>query len=92
MADTLLHIDQSGELKLEQSLSLMYAWVCSNGLAINPDESEAILLVHVDACVLCLLASTSQALLQGRHLEEAGGIFPLILEETNFLVNKKIKK
>ena len=46
--DTQLHIalshtDQSGKLKLEECLSSMYAWFCFNGLAINPDKSEAIL-------------------------------------------------
>ena len=46
--DTQLHIalshtDQSGKLKLEECLSFMYAWLCFNGLAINPDKSEAIL-------------------------------------------------
>ena len=45
--DTQLHIalshtDQSGKLKLEECLSFMYAWLCFNGLAINPDKSEAI--------------------------------------------------
>jgi len=37
------HTDQSGELKLEECLSSMYAWLCFNGLAINPDKSEAVL-------------------------------------------------
>ena len=46
--DTQLHIalshtDQSGKLKLEECLSSIYAWFCFNGLAINPDKSEAIL-------------------------------------------------
>jgi hypothetical protein len=46
--DTQLHIalshtDQSGKLKLEDCLSSMYACFCFNGLAINPDKSEAIL-------------------------------------------------
>ena len=46
--DTQLHIalshtDQSGKLKLEECLSSMYAWFCFNGLAINPNKSEAIL-------------------------------------------------
>src|SRR5205809_7113197 len=34
---------RSGKLRLEECLSSMYAWFCFNGLAINPDKSEAIL-------------------------------------------------
>jgi len=45
--DTQLHIalshtDQPGKLKLEECLLSMYAWFCLNGLAINPDKSEAL--------------------------------------------------
>lgn len=39
----LSHTDQSGKLKLEECLSSLYAWFCFNGLAINPNKSEAIL-------------------------------------------------
>lgn len=68
--DTQLHIalsytDLSSKRKLEQCLSSMYASFCFNSLARNPDKSEAIFLVHANACILYLyfLASTSQALL-----------------------------
>ena len=35
--------DQSSRVILEECLSSVHAWFCFNGLAINPDKSEAIM-------------------------------------------------
>ena len=47
--------------KLELCLSILHTWFCYNGLALNPDKSEAIVLAPLSAHVLFQLPSLSMS-------------------------------
>ena len=57
--DTQLYIpltDNSSSCTLDLCFSALHSWFCANGLSLNPDKSEAIILGNRPPHLACLLA------------------------------------